>query len=186
MRGSHDARQRARGFRRNSSGVAALEFAIVGPIFLAMCFAVFEASYYLFTVATVNAASENAARLIRTGQAQDSGMSRDGFFDVVCSVTKSIGDCDKSLSVEVTRYKDFAALAADTSEATCADKGSDAVQGLSFSPGDRREIIRVRVCYLFKSISPGIGLDLQKTADGRRKIISTVIFRNEPFEEKNP
>lgn len=165
-------------------GAAAVEFAIVAPLFLALLFSILEAGYFFFVSSAVDQATARAARLIRTGQAQSATtpISREAFFDEVCDVVKAFGDCDAKMTVDVSRFTTFAGLAADLSAPTCRDADDDAVDALPYSVGAQREIVRVRICYIHKTFNPGLGLDLAQAADGTRKIVSVAIFRNEPFD----
>ena len=52
-------------FLRNSDGAAALEFAIVGPIFLMMLFGLFHLGAYFFGLHQAQRASEQTAREVR-------------------------------------------------------------------------------------------------------------------------
>lgn len=171
------------GFARNRSGAAAVEFALIAPLFLALIFSILEAGYFFFVSSAVDQACARAARLIRTGQAQSetAPISKASFFDEICTVVSKLGDCNARLTVDVARFSDFAALAADTTAPTCRDADDDAVDAIPYNVGKQREIVRVRVCYMHKTITPGLGLDLAKAPDGSRKLISIVIFRNEPF-----
>lgn len=171
--------------RGDQRGSAAVEFALVAPLFLALVFSILEAGWYFFVRASVEQAGANAARLIRTGQAQNGGVSRDAFFDEICRVVKTFGDCNDTLTIDVARFGNFQALAADLSEPVCRDKDDPSIEGAQFDQSDyggQREIVRVRVCFLYKPVNPALGLNLAQSSDGRRKIISVSIFRNEPFE----
>lgn len=171
-----------RNFLKARRGSSAVEFAIVAPMFLALVFSILEAGYFYFIESAVEAANAKAARLIRTGQAQQSALTRDAFFDEICDVVKLFGDCNQRLTVDVARFSSFAALAADISNPTCRDASPSAVDALPYSSGAARDIVRVRVCYMHKSFNPGLGLNLEKANGGAVKIFSTTIFRNEPFE----
>lgn len=165
-------------------GSTAVEFAIVAPLFLAIVFSILEAGWYFFVRSSVEQAGANAARLIRTGQAQD-GVSRDAFFNEICRVVDTFGECEKTLTIDVARFANFSALAADLSEPVCRDADDPTIKGAQFDESDygaQREIVRVRICFLYKPINPALGLNLAQTEDGRRKMISVSIFRNEPFE----
>lgn len=168
---------------RDKRGAAAVEFALIAPIFLGLVFSILEAGYFFFVTSAVDQANARAARLIRTGQAQDAGMpiTRDEFFDRICEVVALFGDCGQRLTVDVARFSDFDALADDLSAPVCRDADQDAIDALPYDAGDQREIVRVRICYLHKTINPGLGLDLAEAPDGSRKIVSVSIFRNEPF-----
>ena len=168
---------------RDKSGAAAVEFAMIAPLFLALLFSILEAGYFFFVSSTVDQAAARAARLIRTGQAQSttSPISREDFFNEICNVVGALGDCSKQLTVDVTRYSDFAALAADLTAPVCRDADDTAVNAIPYNVGAQREIVRVRICFLHRSFNPGLGLNLAQAADGSRKLISVTIFRNEPF-----
>lgn len=171
-------------FGRCKSGSAAVEFALVAPMFLAIVFSILEAGWYFFVQSAVEQANANAARLIRTGQAQAT-VSRDQFFDRICDVVDAFGDCDETLTIDVSRFGSFDALAADLSQPVCRDADDPTIEGAQFAEtdfGGKREIVRVRVCFLYKPINPALGLSLERANDGRRKLLSVSIFRNEPFE----
>lgn len=184
----HMARQKPidprRGFIRSRRGATAIEFALLAPLFFAVIFAIFEAGYFFFISSAVDQAAAKAARLIRTGQVQSASnpVSREAFFDEICNVVRHFGDCGERLTVDVSRFNTFSGLAADLSTPTCRDADEEAVDALPYETGGERDIVRVRVCYLHKTLSPGLGLDLSKAPDGSRKVISVAIFRNEPFE----
>jgi Flp pilus assembly protein TadG len=168
---------------KDKRGATAVEFALVAPIFFALTFSILEAGYYFFISSAVDQAAARAARLIRTGQAQATAapINREAFFDRICEVVDLFGDCSTQLTVDVARYNTFAELAADMSAPVCRDADDDAVDAIPYAPGAEREIVRVRVCFLHRSINPGLGLNLARAADGSRKMISVTIFRNEPF-----
>lgn len=164
------------------NGSSAVEFALVAPLFLALTFSVIEAGYFFFVESAVQAANAKAARLIRTGQVQTNSISRDAFFSEVCKVVKLFGDCDTRLTVDVARYSSFAALAADADDpVVCRDADQDAVDNIPYQAGGARDIVRIRVCYMHKSFNPALGLNLEKTAGGSVRMLSTSIFRNEPY-----
>lgn len=169
-------------FARCRRGSSAVEFALVAPIFIALSFSILEAGYFFFVESAVDAANAKAARLIRTGQAQTNAITKDAFFNEICEVVDIFGDCSTQLTVDVARYTSFAQLAADASAPTCRDAGPTAVNAIPYQLGASREIVRVRVCYMHKSFNPGLGLNLQKSNSGALKMISTSIFRNEPYD----
>ncbi len=173
-----------RGFRFAAArdGASAVEFALIAPLFLALMFSIIEAGYFYFVESAVEASNARAARLIRTGQAQTTALSRDAFFDEICEVVDIFGDCGTQLTVDVTRFSSFAELAADVSAPVCRDADPADVDALPYSAGVSRDIVRVRVCYLHKSFNPGLGLNLERSNAGALRMISTSIFRNEPYQ----
>jgi Flp pilus assembly protein TadG len=176
-------RAKIRSLGGNERGSAAVEFALIAPMFFALLFSILEAGWFFFVSSAVEQANANAARLIRTGQVQNGGVTREAFFDEICNVVDAFGDCAQTLTVDVSRYATFDALSNDLNATVCRDADDDAVDGIPYDAGGQREIVRVRVCFLYKPINPGIGLNLDKTGDGHRKIVSVSIFRNEPYED---
>ena len=173
--------------KSDKKGSAAIEFAIVGPVFLAMMFSIFEIGWHYYVSSIVDASVTNAARLIRTGQVQeatsDADLQYDLIYDEICDVLQHFGTCSETLTVEVETFSSFADLGADTSAATCADASSTDLDAIPFSPGGELEIVRIRICYIYSTINPAIGLNLsESTRDGQRALVSTMIFRNEPYE----
>ena len=179
----------ARAILSDRIGAAAVEFAIMVPVFLTAMFSLFEVGWFFFVNSTVDAAVGNAGRLIRTGQIQQMAGSDDDKFDAiydqVCDVVDAFGDCNLNLTVEVQTYPTFADLAADTSAATCANAPPAELSAIPFTPGNELEIVRVRICYLYQTVNPAIGIDLSEPGSSKRRLVSTMIFRNEPYERNN-
>src|ERR1700674_1936102 len=64
------ARRIFRRFRRNRRGSAAVEFALVAPVFFALLFAIIETGIMFFANQVLESITQNAARQVPTGQAQ--------------------------------------------------------------------------------------------------------------------
>ena len=175
------------GCRRGSS---AIEFAIVSPVFLALMFSIFEVAWFYFVNATVDSATTDIARYIRTGSAQRDGYTgqdnRDDFFtDVVCPRLALFGECEARVTAEVEKFDTFADLAADTKSFTCRDDQPDEINNLIFEPGTDNAIVRVRLCLIYDTLNPAIGLSLAKNDAGQRRVTSSFILRVEPYSKKN-
>lgn len=162
-------------------GSTAVEFSIVALPFMMTMFSTFEVGWFYFANSIVDGAAVNAARLIRTGEAQTIGLNKDTYFDAVCERVRTLGDCDQRLTVEVRTFPTFAALAADNSPATCRDALPAAVAAIPYQPGLVSEIVRVRICVLYTTLNPAIGVSLAESDGGLRRLVSTHLFRNEPF-----
>ena len=182
MKKSKQKRRTGLRFLKNRKGTAAIEFAIIAPVFLALMFSIFEVGWFHFVNATVNSATTNASRLVRTGQAQLAGLTKEEYFDQVCDVVEAFGDCDDKLTVDVATFADFQALADDTSSATCRDAPQEDIDNIPYSPGAEDAIVRVRVCLLYKTLNPAIGMSMAEEGSSERRVVSTLVFRNEPYE----
>lgn len=173
------------GDKRASSAV---EFAIVAPVFLMLMFSTFEVAWFYFVNASLDSATINVARYIRTGQAQLAGYAaqadRDRFFaDEVCPRLAFLVDCDARVTIEIQTFPSFAALAADTSTVTCRDDDPTVVNSIPYDPGSDNSIVRIRMCLIYDTLNPAIGLSLAKNAAGQRRVMSTYILRVEPYSK---
>ncbi len=182
------ARTRCVGVRiaRDRSGMAAVEFALVFPMFLLVMFSTFEVGWFYFVNASVDAATIGIAREIRTGQIKgDDNFDVEEFFrEDVCPKLQYFGDCDQRLTAEVEVFPDFATLAADTSAVTCRDDNENDVDNITVDPGGQLDIVRIRICLLYDTLNPAIGINLADET-GKRRITSTYIIRNEPYDKNN-
>jgi Flp pilus assembly protein TadG len=176
-------------FGVEDSGSAAVEFSIVAPIFLALMFSVFEVGWFFYTNSVLDAATDMAGRLVRTGQIQESTtlttpqQQYDFLYDEICDIVDAWGDCSLRLTMEMQTFTSFAALAAATTPMTCADSPPNEVAAIPFQLGLELQIVRVRVCLIYDTINPAIGANLAEGAQGQRHLISTMIFQNEPYEQ---
>lgn len=191
----HKLKRRRGGFHSDVSGSTVVEFALVAPVFLVFMFSTFEIGWFYFVNSAVDAAVGDAARMIKTGQVQKSSGTEEEKFDAlyadICDVVDTFGDCSTRLTMEVDTYSSFTELAADNNPPTCADAPPDQVSAIPFEPGDELQIVRVRICYLYQTLNPVIGfaytssIDLSESSSNKRRVISTSIFRNEPYELNN-
>jgi Flp pilus assembly protein TadG len=166
---------------RSRSGAAAIEFAVVAPVFLSLMFGTFEVGWFYFVNSQIDASTVEAARLIRTGQAQKSNLTKEEFYDRVCARLAALGPCDGKLTVEVKHFDTFAELATDTSSMACSDDTQAEINALPYEPGADNDIVRLRVCYLYQTMNPTLGVNLSDRQNGKRRLYGAFLSRNEPF-----
>lgn len=171
----------ARAARDARSGSTAVEFALVAPVFFGLIFSVFEIGWFYFINSQIDAATTEAARLIRTGQVQRANLTKEEFYEEVCNRLVVLNTCDNAVTVEVTRFASFSALAADTSSIACADDDTATIDALAYQPGSDNEVIRLRVCVLYQTINPALGVNVADRANGKRRLYGSYLLRNEPF-----
>lgn len=168
-------------FLKSRGGASAVEFAIIAPVFFALAFSIIEAGYFFFINSAVDAATLKAARLVRTGQVQENAIDKNAFFAEICNIVDLFGDCSSQLTVDVQRFSSFTDLSADIAAPICRNASRADLSSIPYNTGDPRDIVRVRICYLHKTINPALGIKLEETDGSEKKIIATSIFRNEPF-----
>lgn len=161
------------------SGATAVEFALVSIPFFMLLIGIFEVGLVHFANRMVDNAVVSASRLVRTGQAHETNLSADGFRAQVCNFMPAfMCDMDK-IVVEIQSIEDFA-------DATSVDSLYDADGKLredtGYDIGGKSEIVVVNVIYKWPMLTSILSLD---NADNgyERHLTSTMVFRNEPFNE---
>lgn len=172
--------RRGRGLRpfgRNEEGVTAVEFALVAAPFFALVFAILETALVFFAGQVMETAVADAARLIRTGQAQAQKFDGPAFKREVCARILGLFNCESGLMLDVRTYQSFN----DVDFARPVDDNGNLVPNFVYQPGAGGDIVVVRAFYEWPTIVPTLGLDLADLANGKRLLSAAVTFRNEPF-----
>ena len=79
-------------FRRNGGGSTVVEFALVAPIFFALLFAIIETAIVFFASQVLETITQNSARMILTGQAQQASYTQAQFAAYVCTQVPTLFD----------------------------------------------------------------------------------------------
>src|SRR4030088_1891571 len=79
--------------RRNRRGSAAVEFALVAPVFFALLFAIIETALVFFAGQVLETMVQDSARQILTGQAQTATFAQADFKTLVCSKIPALFTC---------------------------------------------------------------------------------------------
>ncbi len=170
-------------FARDNRGVAAVEFALIAPIFLALILSLFETGWLMTKIALADNAVSSVGRSIYTGAAlSDATITQDSLKEEICRQIVIIGDCENNIELEVITINSFNDI--PTGGEVCRDSFNGGVQPVAtYTPGQSQEISFVRACITTEIFSPfiGVGLGLPKNSNDRFEIISTIAFANEPF-----
>lgn len=167
-----------RRFVRSQDGATTVEFAMVVAPFLALVFAILETAIIFFAGQTLETANADSARLIMTGQAQSQGFSQAQFKNAVCGKIYGLFNCQGGLYIDVKTYASFA----NVSNTKPVDaQGNLQTGSFGYQPGGPGDIVVVRLIYQWPVYVSLLGLNLSDSAGGKRVIMSTVAFRNEPY-----
>jgi Flp pilus assembly protein TadG len=167
-----------RSFAKQQDGVVAIEFGLVLAPFLAMLFAILETAMVFFAGQTLETAAADSARLILTGQAQTQGLTQASYKDAVCARIFGLFDCANGIKIDVKKYTSFASV--DLSKPV--DASGKLKTTWSYDPGGPCEIVVVRLVYEFPVYVSLMGFDLADMSGGKRLLIATSVFRNEPYQ----
>ena len=168
-----------------TSGSAAVEFALVTPIYLLLTFSISEIGMASFADLVLQNAVQASGRLIRTGQAQAQGMSQSQFRANVCARISFIMNCDAgNLLMDIRSFTNFggANLPAPIDQGGNVNPNLNAYQiGSSSLVNGQNPIVVVRVFYKWPLHSPGFSEVFSNAGNDIRLISSSVAFRNEPY-----
>jgi Flp pilus assembly protein TadG len=167
-----------RRFVRKDDGAAAVEFAMVAAPFLALVFAILETAIVFFAGQVLETATADSARLIMTGQAQKGGFSQAQFKQEVCNRVFGLFDCNGGIKVDVRTYTSFSS--ANMSKPI--DANGNVTFTPAYQPGSPGDIVVVRLLYEWPVYVSLLGLNLADLSGGKRLIMATAAFRNEPYQ----
>jgi Flp pilus assembly protein TadG len=163
-------------FVRQQSGASTVEFALVIAPFLALLFAILETAIVFFAGQALETAAGDSARLIMTGQAQTQGYDQAAFKNSVCARIHGLFNCQAGLFVDVRKYTSFSS--ADLSEPV---QNGQLNKTTNFQAGGPGDIVVVRLLYEWPVYVSLLGLNLSDLSGGKRLIMATAAFRNEPY-----
>jgi Flp pilus assembly protein TadG len=166
-------------FVRCRKGAAAVEFALVAAPFLALLLAILQSALVFFAGRVLDETTEQASRYIMTGQAQTGGMTQSGFATWVCNNTFALFTCSKFM-INVQNYNSFAA--ANTTTPTLTFNGNGNVSNTwNYNTGNPGDIVVVQVMYQWPVVLGPLSLNLSNLSNGNRLLVSTAVFKNEPY-----
>jgi Flp pilus assembly protein TadG len=164
---------------RDEGGIATVEFAIVAAPFLALMFAIMETAIVFFAGQTLETAVGDSARLIMTGQAQTSSFTQVQFKNAVCAKILGLFDCQGGLQIDVKTYTSFSTV---NTGKPIDSNGNLQTSSFGYSPGGPGDIVVVRLMYQWPIYVSLLGFNLADMSSGKRLIIATATFRNEPYQ----
>lgn len=166
-------------FVRNRDGAAAVEFALVAIPLFWMIFGMLEFGAMSLVQTSLDGALAEVGREIRTGSAQTGGKTKVDLETEVCDKINQIMslECAGNLFLDVDRYDAFA----DIGNGTPVSNGALDQGQLGYAPGGANEVILVRAYYQWSVFTPLFGEVFANLDDGKRLVVSSMMFRNEPF-----
>jgi Flp pilus assembly protein TadG len=166
-----------RRFGRNHRGSAAVEFALVAPVFFALLFAIIETALMFFASQVLETVTQNSARMIVTGQAQNSSYTQTQFKTYVCGQIPALFNCG-SLYVDVESYSSFANISLSSQ---IDGSGNFINNNMQYSPGGPGDIVVVRLFYPWQLFVTGLGYNISNLSGNQRLLVATAAFQNEPY-----
>lgn len=201
--------------RLDNRGATLVEFGLVAPMLFLLLFCIIDLGLMLLTQALLDGATRDAARLIRTGQAEQSGSSTgcgpqsgspiSAFQSCLCYDLSSIMSttaCQSNILFEVNNYSGSSAKFGNIAFSSCTYNANATGVGTQcpFNSGQGTDIVAVQVSYPYHFIVPWVSSCLTPggncwvgpgsangtaTGTGVVLLISTVVMKNEPFPQQS-
>ena len=168
---------------RGRRGAGAVEFALVAPVFFLFLGIILDNGLLLFQQAILDSATADAARLIRTGQAQQSADALTTFKTRLCNDLSSFIGCS-NIQFNVLSNSSFSALNTTVvSDGHGALKTKDSNGNLiatAFSPGVPSSDVFIQVAWNRPYMVPWVSN--MANPHGTQLMVSTIAFRNEIYK----
>ena len=167
-------------FRRNRRGSAAVEFALVAPLFFCMLFAILETAIVFFAGQLLENATLESARLILTRQAQNTSMTEADFKQNLCDRIKVMFNCQGNLgnlTVDITSFAPGASITISDPIVAGSFTGTFAY---TLPPSGSPNTIVVRAFYQWPLFVTRLGYNIGNLNGGKRLLSATAAFHVEP------
>jgi Flp pilus assembly protein TadG len=172
-------RKALRRFRRNRRGSAAVEFALVAPVFFALLFAIIETGIVFFADQVLETGVQDTGRLLYTSQTQTAGTSQIDFKQALCDKVSVLIPCNVSLCLDVRSYAPGAVI----NISDPIDAGGNYVANCVYQPpavGSNNTVV-VRAFYPWPLFVTGLGYNIANIGRGStsssRLLSATAAFR---------
>jgi Flp pilus assembly protein TadG len=177
----------SRAFFRCRKGATAVEFALVAAPFLALLVGIIQAGLVFFASRVLDEVTEEASRNLMTGQAQQGGVTQANFLtNNVCGGTNTsalvsaLFTCSK-IMINVQNYADFASASTSSPTLTFNPTTGAVTNTWSYNTGNPGDIIVVQLIYQWPIVLGPLGMNLSNLSNGNRQLVSTAVFKSEPY-----
>jgi Flp pilus assembly protein TadG len=182
-----------RRFRRSRRASAAVEFALVAPIFFALLFAIIETAVMFFASQVLETITQDSARIIATGQSQ-SGLitgcadpvsgaalpcTQSTFHSYVCSQIPTLFSCS-GMYVDVESCPSASGFSCVAFNSQIASNGTF-INNMQFNPGGPGYIVVVKLFYQWPLFVTSLGYNIANLTGSQRLLTATAVFKNEPY-----
>ena len=165
-------------FGRSRGGSAAIEFAFVAPVFFMFLFGIMEGGIMFFGQTALMNSVQDAARLIRTGQAQGT-INQAAFAQKVCDGISALLSCG-NLQVDVQAYP--SGFGGGGLSAPIDGSGNLKSGQNNYNTGGPCDVVVVRAFYKYIIVTPVITAFLANHAGNNfNYLTAAAAFRNEPY-----
>lgn len=168
-------------FGQNRRGSAAVQFALVAPMFFALLFAIIETSLVFFAGQVLETGTQDSARLMLTHQAGDSNMTQAQFAQDLCNRVSVLLTCS-GLYIDVKTYPPGSAITITSP----IDGSGNFVNNFTYQAPDsgNPNTVVVRAFYQWPLYVTQLGYNIANigrgSANSKYLLAATSAFRVEP------
>lgn len=169
-------------FLEDESGVSAIEFGILAPIFLSLFFGIFEIGYMFTKMSMMDFAMQKAAKQVYIGKASNGSVTHADLEQTICDNMFFSGEnCTSNLNLELIEITDMSDVPSSTVE--CQDEILEINPTVTFNPGSANTTVFMRACMMTDVLTPGVGygMNLPLAESGKFALVASTAFKNEPF-----
>jgi Flp pilus assembly protein TadG len=168
-------------FRRNRRGSAAVDFALVAPLFFCVLFAILEGAMLFFAGQVLENATQETARMILTREAQNTNMDEPTFKGKLCERIMVIFNCaGPNLSNLTVDVQSFAPGASITITEPIVNGSLAGNFTYALPPSGSPNTIVVRAFYQWPIYVTRLGFNIGNLNGGKRLLSATAAFHVEP------
>jgi Flp pilus assembly protein TadG len=164
-------------FFRRRRGVTAVEFAIIAIPFFLLIMGIVEVGLIFWAGYELENATAAAARLVRTGQAQNGGYTVDQLRARLCQNVVILSDCNTKVKLSVKTFPTFAGITVTSA----VDQDGKLLTSFPYSPGGPGAIVLITAFYEWPLTTPLTSTTLGNLGDGNYLLQTSMAFRNEPY-----
>ena len=174
-----------RSFAGCRKGATTVEFALVATPFIALLVAIIQTFIVFFAQRVLDEVTEEASRYIMTGEAQGGSMTQSSFANYLCTsantatLVSTLFTCS-NIMINVQNYSSFSSANTTTPTLTYNSNGTVS-NSWSYSAGNPGDIVVVQVMYQWPVVLGPLSFNLGNLSNGDRLLISTAVFKNEPY-----
>jgi Flp pilus assembly protein TadG len=166
-----------RRLHKDGRGATMIEFALLMLPFFILIFGIFDVGLLIWGGLELDNATSEAARLVRTGQAQSDNYDANRLKQEVCARVSLLFDCQTKLRLDVRTFADFTSMNAPqplTPQGTFQDN-------YSFQMGGPDQIVLMSTYYEWPLLDMVSSMSLSNMASGNRLLQASAAFQNEPY-----
>lgn len=169
----------ARRFRRDRSGAAAVETALVAAPLIALLVAALQLGLVYLSQSALEVATEKTSRSVLIGSAQTAGLTQAQFLSALCNNLPSILSCSRVM-VDAQVYTTFSGSNTSAPTITYDAKGNVTNQW-AYNLGGANSIVVLRVMYLLPVVG-ALGFNIVNQRGNTRLLLATAVIKNEPYQ----